>query len=96
MSEVYLPDGGIDYYPELELTADEYGDYNECFCGEYFRYDPKTYKFFCPCCSTMYSRKDYFNYIGANDFKQVCLNDCNDNYPLCREYCERYNDDKIK
>lgn len=90
MNECYLPDGGIDKFPYLEYTCDEDGDYNICSCNEYFRYDPKTYRFFCPNCGIEYGRYEFLNYIGAKMYSAYCLVECNDNYPMCRDSCPYY------
>jgi len=88
-------DGGIyrlNAYDEWANGAwDEQGESALCdLCGEEMKWNPVMVKWYCPGCEQEMDRAVYFNHIGANPPSSACLSDCEENYPFCKKYCDRF------
>ncbi len=69
---------------------DEQGDQVYCsWCGGEMKWNPDKKIWFCRECETEMERSEYFNYIGAEPKDGYCESMCRENYPFCRQWCER-------
>ena len=66
------------------VSCDGYG----C-SGEHIQLRFKDGSWYCPACDGIMSRKEFFNYIGANELGSACET-CDGNYPKCRRGCKDY------
>lgn len=88
-----------DYEELYELDAhdewmngayDENGDSVVCdICGGEMKWSPRDCEWYCPDCGQRMSRPVYFNHIGAQPPERECLTNCCENYPFCKNTCER-------
>lgn len=78
-------------------TADEYynGAYDDdgndvvCdFCGGEMKF--RDGEWYCTECGQTMDRATYFNHIGAEPPGDGCMHGCDENYPLCKKWCSRY------
>lgn len=65
--------------------CETHGDENQSI-----RFYPKENVYKCPRCLTTYSRKEFFEAIGAEKYVEDCLT-CNGKYPECGIACETRN-----
>ena len=68
------------------------------WCKDEMHWNPETRKWFCRGCLRELSRAEWFRYIDANPPGVKCLSMCEDNYPICKQWCLLYkipNDDPI-
>lgn len=82
----------LDMHDEwLNSAYDEDGNSVQCdICGCDMKWSPEARLWFCPDCEQTMERAVYFNYIGAEPPGIDCLTNCLENYPLCKQYCERH------
>ena len=52
---------------------------SQCDCDIWF----KDGQYYCPSCGTIFSRRQFFDYIGAEGLNVEC-EDCSENYPVCK------------
>lgn len=71
---------------------DEYGNQIHCnWCNEELHWNPETRKWYCKNCLKEYDRAQWFDYIDACYIPNPkCISQCNDNYPVCKNWCELY------
>ena len=70
---------------------DENGDCVVCdICSEEMKWSGSGHEWFCPGCGQKKTRIQFFNHIGAEPPGSDCLTRCNENYPFCKKYCDRY------
>lgn len=75
----------------LNGAYDEDGDAALCdICGSELKWNPIEENWYCPDCGQTMDRPAYLNHIGAEPPGDVCLTECWENYPLCKQCCTRY------
>jgi predicted RNA-binding Zn-ribbon protein involved in translation (DUF1610 family) len=81
----------IDGMDAWQNTAyDESGDSVICdLCGVEFRFSRARNEYYCPDCGQTLSRVEFLDYIGSVPPSSECVTNCRENYPFCKEYCEK-------
>lgn len=79
----------------LNGAYDEMGDQAVCdICGEEMVWDPARRVWLCDTCGREMNRAAWFNHIGAEPPGSRCLSQCQENYPLCKQWCTWYEIDE--
>ncbi len=90
----------MDHYDIRRLNAfdewvngayDERGNSAICdLCGGEMKWNPVMCHWYCIECEQTMDRKTYFNHIGAMPPGLFCVDQCEENYPFCKKYCEHF------
>ena len=70
---------------------DEYGNQIHCdACHDDLHWDPETRNWYCRSCGSIKTRAQWFDYIEADPPGHKCLSMCQENYPMCKNWCMIY------